>query len=148
MTRRAVIVGATLIALLGSGCGPWFYSVTTPPPTRTASLDTSRRKIELSPGVALGFICEKSGPCRNASAVSDDPSIARVFSAHLNHLHYAGLAGHRQATSFVVVGVTPGKTTIRVRSSDGNKTLSVTVIDDQPGRSAEASDRSNMSVIE
>ena len=31
MTARATIVGATFVALLAGGCGPWFYSVTTPP---------------------------------------------------------------------------------------------------------------------
>jgi hypothetical protein len=148
MSRRACLLIALAIGLVASGCGPWFYSVTTPPPTRTAELNTKDKTITLSPGVALGVICEKSGPCRNASATSDDPNIARILPAHLNHLHYAGFAGNRQAATFVVVGITPGKTKVRVTSSDGDKTLTVTVLDDQPARSPDVSVKSNMSVIE
>lgn len=124
MTRIALL----FLALLATGCGPYFEAATTPPPGRRAALDSKIRAIEISTGVAMAFTCTKGGPCRSARAVSDDPTIAEVHEAHLNQLGADAFRGNLPASTFVVVGKHPGKTVLRVTSKDGDKTLSVTVV--------------------
>jgi hypothetical protein len=134
MTRNSLAV-ATLAAVLFVGCTPNLYAITTPPPTRTAELRSenpifAKRKhfARLSAGVALAFNCSRSGPCRGATAASDDPSIARVERAHLNRLEQDLMsADSRSPATFVLVGVRPGETWVRVRSKSGNAKIKVTV---------------------
>jgi hypothetical protein len=125
---------ALLLALLAlAACKPTLTALSMPPPGRTGWLDTKHRTLEVSPGVAIAFTCEKwdGGPCKNATATVDDPAIATVVPAHL-----ARLAARIDdmdtsmvpTTSFVVVARGSGVTTVRVRSDDGDRTLAVTVL--------------------
>ena len=127
-----------LVCLLVAACKPTLYALSTPPPGRTGWLDTKHRTLEVSPGVAIAFACEKwdGGPCRKATATVDDPKIALVVPAHLARLE-ARMddtdTSMVPATSFVVVARAPGETTVHVRSDDGDRTLTVTVL---PGATA------------
>jgi len=131
-----VLLAASSAATLG-GCTPTLYSITPAPPTRVAELrsvnplfSTRKHFARLSAGVALGFNCSKSGPCRAATATSDDPSIVRVDRAHLNQLETDFLSyDNTPPSTFVLVGVRPGETWVRVRSKSGNTKIKVTVVD-------------------
>ena len=127
-------VGLLAAALL-VGCTPHLYAITTPPPTRTAELRSenpifAKRKhfARLSAGVALAFNCSNSGPCRGATATSDDASIARVERAHLGRLEHDVMSvDSTPPTTFLLVGVQPGETWVRVRSKSGNTKIKVTI---------------------
>ncbi len=127
------MIRALLLAtILCGGCGPWLYAQSTPPPGAVASLDTDDERAEISEGAALAFRCEKSGPCQHATATSDDPEIADVMPASLARLDLAFWNGEAAPATFVIVGKSPGRTRIRVRSSDGGVNLSVKVIAADP----------------
>ncbi len=130
MKAVALLLAALLAALLSSllgGCGPWLYAVSTPPPGSIGNLDTDDERAELTAGSALAFRCDDGGPCQGARATSDDPSIAEVLPASLARLEMAAFDGFTPQTTFVIVGKSPGKTRIRVRTSDGNVDLAVRV---------------------
>ncbi len=128
---QALLLAATSLSL--SACGPFFHAASTPPPTRTASLNRASDQIEISTGVALAFECRSGGtPCEDAKAVSQDPNIAQVLPAHINRTTERWRwRGPQPRTGFVVYGVAPGKTTLRVTyNGDSEGQLSVTVLPD------------------
>lgn len=117
-----------LVILLTGGCGPWLYAMSTPPPGAVGMLDTDDERAEVSEGAALAFRCEKHGPCKHATATSDDPEIADVLPANLARLDEAFWNGVQPPTTFVIVGKAAGRTRVHVRSSDGDVTLDVVVV--------------------
>lgn len=123
-----------IAALLLGACHPYLYAISTPPPGRVGWLDSDKRTLEVSSGVAIAFACEKGGPCKNARATSDDPTIADVVPAHLARLDeridpgFTPTVSMVPATNFVVVARAPGKTVVHVRSDDGDRDLTVTVL--------------------
>jgi hypothetical protein len=133
--------GLLVFLLLAAACGPKFTALSTPPVSRTARLDTHEETIEISAGVALAFECHTPGgyPCSGASASSDDPAVARVLPAYTDDVSerwaWHGAAPHwawhgtAPRSVFVVYGVAPGRTVLRVRSQNGDEQLSVTVVD-------------------
>jgi hypothetical protein len=126
-------VKRALLLLLLAACNPTLTAMSMPPPGRTGWLDTKHRTLEVSPGVAIAFECEKwdGGPCKNATATADDPAIATVMPAHLARLDARiddTSTSMVPTTSFVVVARASGVTTVRVRSDDGDRTLAVTVL--------------------
>ncbi len=140
----APVLAALLLAGLAAGCTPNLYAITPAPPTRIAELSSkkplfAKRKYfaTLSPGVAMGFGCSDGGPCKQATAVSDDPGIVEVVPAHLAKLEsewspdYVG-SDRTNASTFVLVGVQPGQTWVRLRSKSGNARIRVTVVEDPP----------------
>jgi hypothetical protein len=134
--RRAAGAAAIVALALALGaCKPTLTALSTAPPGRTGWLDTKHRHLTVSPGVAIAFTCEKmGGPCKDARATSDDPTIAAVVPAHLARLQarmepgWAVATSMVPVTSFVVVARTPGETRIHVRSGDGDRDLKVTVL--------------------
>ncbi len=136
---QALLLAATGLSL--SACGPFFHAASTPPPTRTASLNRASDHIEISTGVALAFECRDGNgePCKDAKAVSQDAGIAKVLPAHINlTTERWRWTGPQPRTGFVVYGVAPGKTTLRVTyDGDDHGELSVTVVPDPaPGPAA------------
>jgi hypothetical protein len=124
-----------LVIGLLSGCGPYLAALTAPPPLQTATLDDVAQTIELSAGVALAFSCESwaAMPCQNAKARTDDAAVAQIYQAHLNHLSRdwgagPGQRGPRIETGFVIAGLKPGKTTLRLSSDDGELAFAVEVV--------------------
>lgn len=130
--RLAPLIAAALA--LGA-CKPVLFAQSVAPPGRTGWFDSKHRHLTVSPGVAIAFACEKfGGPCKGARATSDDPSIAAVVPAHLARLEARLEGGWSNATSmvpttsFLVVAGKSGETRIHVRSSDGDRDLTVTVL--------------------
>ncbi len=125
-----------LLAALGGGCLPTLAAQSAAPPSRAARLDAidgfwgpKGYRLELSQGVAIAVTCNRGGPCAKMRAVADDPSIAEVRTGALSKLESSGMHGNQQtASAIVVVGKTPGSTTIRVRTADGGQDIHVTIV--------------------
>lgn len=125
-----------VVAALGAGCQPTLSAQSAAPPSRSARLDAidgfwgpKGYRLELSQGVAIAVTCNRGGPCERMRAVVDDPAIAEVRVGALSKLELSGPHGNQQgAASIVVVGKTPGSTTIRVRTADGGQNIRVSVV--------------------
>jgi hypothetical protein len=102
---------------------------TTPPPGYTDRLNSARRTMLISRGVALAFTCAKHGPCRNASARSANPGVAQVLPGYLDRLEETYLRGKAPETTFIVTAVAVGQTRIDVTTDDGDASIEVTVIE-------------------
>ncbi len=129
---KTTLIFAVLVTL---GCSPTFQAVTPPPPGAIASLHRGDDEVEISPGAALAFSCRRrwsGAACTRATAVSDDPSIAVVSPAHLHRLDFGGRRGIQPASTFVVAGVSPGVTTIRIETKDRSGEIQVTVLGTGP----------------
>jgi hypothetical protein len=126
-----------LVVALVAGCDPVAVTaLTVAPPGKIAELDDENLELKLSKGIAIGFECSASddgyrGPCRNPRAKIADTSIASVFDSYLDSTAEAwdnGAAGPRSRTAFIVVGLEPGDTDLEVITSDGDVSVSVTVV--------------------
>ena len=124
-----------VVALLAA-CSPTLSAQSVAPPGRAARLDAvsgfwgvKSYRLELSEGVAFALTCHKGGPCEKLVATSDDPGVAEVRPAALQRLEPAGFdASPAASAAVVIVGKTPGATTIRLRSKDGGRDVRVTVV--------------------
>ena len=120
------------LAACAAGCHP-LWAVSSGPPTTQADLDHRVDDIRLTQGVALAVACHDiwwGGPCENMTVASDDPAIARVAFVHLDK--YRSPAGYiydeqGQRAVFVVAGVSPGRTKIRVGGDDADEVVDVIV---------------------
>lgn len=139
--KRAVLAAATLSVAFLAGCPPVLTAQSTAPPSRAARLDAihgfwgiENYRLELSRGVAIAITCTDAKPCEKMRVTSDDPNIVEVRDASLGQLEqqgnaYASRVYERQTMSaMVAIGKSPGKTTIRVRSADGDRDIYVTVV--------------------
>lgn len=140
--KRAIAVAFTALSLsLLAGCPPALTAQSTAPPSRAARLDAingfwgvENYRLEISRGVAIAITCSSGKPCEKMRATSDDPSVVEVRDASLGQLEqqgnaYASRVYERQTMSaLVAIGKSPGKTTIRVRSADGDRDIYVTVV--------------------
>jgi hypothetical protein len=140
--KRAVLFAITALTLsLLAGCPPALTAQSTSPPSRAARLDAinsfwgvENYRLELSKGVAIAISCSSGKPCEKMRVTSDDPNIVEVRDAALGQLEqqgnaYAPRVYERQTMSaLVAIGKAPGKTTIRVRSADGDRDIYVTVV--------------------
>ncbi|MFW5738887.1 MAG: hypothetical protein ACOC1F_00830 [Myxococcota bacterium] len=109
-----------LLALVVAGTGCTTYrTLTPPPPSREASLDSSDRELRISTGVALAFECITPGgnPCSKGQATIDDTSVAKVYPAYLSRLDRF-FSGTFTPSSYVVIGVKPGQTVLRIPDED------------------------------
>lgn len=125
------------LLLVLSGCNPYLTQQSMAPPGRQARLaevsgfwGLKHYRLKLSEGVALAIACEQNGPCENISVVSANPAIAEVRLASLSKLEPAG--GVRQAqvpsAAFVIVGKSPGRVKVRLKSREGERDVVVTVV--------------------
>lgn len=141
MINRSHALLLCVLLATTTGCGPFFHGVSTPPPTRTATLDRGNDHIEVSQGVALAFECRDVGgvPCEKASAKSQDERIAKVLPAYLDRTsegeHWGGprhhWSGPQPRTAFVVYGIAPGTTKLNVHYGGNDQAeLTVTVLPD------------------
>jgi hypothetical protein len=123
-----------LAALALSGC-VHLSAVTTAPPTRTADLDDEHESIRVSAGAALGFECSYhngffSGPCPEATAKIDDSNVAKVYPAYLDELTYElSRSSTTQQIGFVIVGIRPGSTILRITTNGTHDEFVVNVIE-------------------
>jgi hypothetical protein len=127
MTKRILLF--VVLVMGATACGPRFHAMTTPPPGRTAHL-TEKNKfwggwkygVRITEGTVLAVGCD----CSRLSVSSDDSRLVTVMKAHATNKNPATQRDARVA-SFVIVGLRPGKTRVRVHASNGNKTIPVTV---------------------
>jgi hypothetical protein len=127
---------AIVIIIVMTGCSPVLTTRSVAPPGRTARLDEitgfwgniKSYKVELSQGVALAMTCYQMGPCTDVKITSDDPAVAEVRPASLGVLQVSGLANAATAAGLVVVGRTPGKTTVHVVAKEGKREIAVTIV--------------------
>ena len=136
LRRRSESCSATpalaALCLGAAGCNP-LWAVSSGPPTTQAEYHYPTDDIQLTQGVALALDCHDvwwGGPCENMTVSSDDPAIARVALVHLDK--YKSPAGYvydaeAQRTVFVVAGVSPGRTKIRVGGDDADEIVDVIV---------------------
>lgn len=138
---KAASLSLCLAALALGGCGPYFFTVTDPPPAHQGRLAGTDEKgveqIVISKGVAIAIECREpwlGEPCAFAEARSADPAIAAVLPSHLSeardpmaYYRYYGQSPSAERSGFVVAGVEVGETTITVSSVDGEKTFHVIV---------------------
>jgi hypothetical protein len=132
--RSLSLASMVLFGGLLAGCGPYLTALTPPPPDHTAELDRQAELIELSAGVALAFRCNDINalPCEGATATTDNPQVAQVYPAHLHELSDTAYPWHHRGpkpgAGFVIVGLVPGHTVLRLRSDDGDLEYQVRVI--------------------
>ncbi len=127
---------ALLVMMALGGCVPTLAAQSAAPPSRVARLDAidgfwgpKGYRLELSQGVAIAVTCNRGGPCEKLRLASDDPGIAEVRMGALSKLEPTGFTSNQQtAAALVVVGKSPGSTTIRVRSADGGQDIDVTIV--------------------
>jgi hypothetical protein len=118
---------AALLLLTLAGCDPTLEALTAPPPGATAVLDNENQTIRLSRGAAMAIACTDGGQlCDDMSVVVADASIAGARVAFHNVLEFT-FEGPQPATSFVVFGKSPGKTTVIVDSAAGGVTYDIIV---------------------
>ena len=134
MNRLLAFLWAVIaIALLfwASACGPSLYSQSAPPPGRTAALSSNdgHYDLDLSQGVAIAIACEHSGPCKDVVITTENEAIADVKGASFSNLeHHAYTSYTSTPAGVVIVGKSPGKTRVKVKTSDGSKTIHVHVL--------------------
>jgi hypothetical protein len=139
--KRALQAFAALSLALLAGCPPVLTAQSTAPPSRAARLDAidsfwgiENYRLELSKGVAIAITCTDVKPCEKMRVTSDDPNIVEVRDAAIGQLEQQGNAYRTRAyerqtmSALVAIGKSPGKTTIRVRSADGDRDIYVTVV--------------------
>jgi hypothetical protein len=120
-----------LIAFLGA-CGPYLAARSAPPPGRTAAFEENDGHYDLaiSQGVAIAITCEDGGPCKDVVVSTENEAIAAVKGAAFGALEQAH--PYYPATTIpagvVIIGKSPGKTKVRVKTSDGSKTINVVVL--------------------
>ncbi len=130
---RGVKTPLALLALMASmvGCEIHLSAVTTPPPGKSAEVDDHEESILISKGAALGVECTfQVRECENATAETDDPSIAQVWPASVDWLGPDYEQGPQPAAVFVVVGKQVGSTKLRIDTADGDDVFDVDVVAD------------------
>lgn len=130
---------ALCVLAIAAGCNPTLSAQSLAPPGRAARLDAiegfwgvKSYRLELSRGIAIAVTCTHGGPCAKLHVTADDPAIAEVRDASFGVLQpsagpmYAP-SNQTTAAAFVVIGKAPGTTKLHVKTSDGSRTIKVTV---------------------
>lgn len=106
-----------------------YGAISSPPPGKTASVDSQNDRATISRGVALAIEC--SG-CKVGESFSDDSTIASVLPASVDALSEGATSGSRISDpTFVLVGENVGATRVRIAVlNQPDIDLQVTVLDD------------------
>lgn len=127
---RTLAAPLALAALLAGCHSIELDAVSEPPPTLRGRIFADDKEIHLSPGVALAVQCVDTcdGPCRGPKVRSDDDAVVEVRKAY----HLAGVARgeseEHNAATYVLLGLSPGRTEVRVESDCTDDTYVVKVI--------------------
>ena len=124
---------AIVVALIfwASACGPSLYSQSAPPPGRTAAFDDrdGHYDLDISQGVAIAISCDDSGPCRDVVVATEDAAIADVKGASFGNLERNAYTMRTLTPAgIVIIGKSPGKTRVKVKTKGGDKTIHVHVL--------------------
>ncbi|MCA9629308.1 MAG: hypothetical protein KC766_16655 [Myxococcales bacterium] len=114
LNRALILAGLTWAS---TAC-THYSAINGPPPGHTAQLNDAADELRISPGVALAFTCTTPGgnPC-SSSARIEDPSLAKLMPGHLAELD-SYVDGRLPQSSYVVVGLEPGKTRLLIDDED------------------------------
>ena len=127
------------VVAFAAGCNPTLSAQSLAPPGRAARLDAvegfwgiKSYKLELSRGIAIAVTCNYGGPCAKLHVTSDDAAIAEVRDASFGVLQPSAgptyePSNQTTAAAFVVIGKAPGTTRLHVTTSDGGRTIKVTI---------------------
>ena len=122
-------LASVAVLAFASGCGPSLTLVTPAPPNRVIEVDREHDRIEISEGVAVAVECHRDGPCKDVRAVSTSPEIVGVYPAHIAAVRDRwGYASEANASSLALVGMKPGRTTIKVWAEGYTSEYSVVVL--------------------
>jgi hypothetical protein len=121
---------AAIAALaFASGCAPSLTLVTPPPPNRVITVDREHDRLDLSEGVAVAVECfGMSGPCKDMKAISTSPEILGVYPAHFANIGHTAFNADTNVANLAIVGMKPGRTTLRVWSNGYSREYVVTVL--------------------
>lgn len=115
--------------MVATACGPRFHAMTTPPPGRSAELNEKQKfwggwkyDVRITAGTVLAVGCD----CKRLNVTTDDARVAAVMKAHATTTNAATQRENR-VPGFVVVGIKPGRTQVRVKASNGKKVIRVLV---------------------
>ncbi len=120
-----------LVVLLAAGCGPTFTAQSAPPPGRIAALDENggHYDLDISSGVAIAISCYDNGPCKQVVISTEDESIAAVKGAAFGAIERQPYVyGTATPAGVVIIGKAPGRTKVKIKTSEGSKTIHVTVL--------------------
>jgi hypothetical protein len=135
VTRLVVLI----CVIWASACGPVLNAQTLPPPGRIATFEANdgHYDLALSQGVAISISCYDGGACKEVVVSTADAKIADVHGASIGAnalsagvIEAAPRMRYSTATTagFVIVGKTVGKTKVKVKTSEGSKTINVNVL--------------------
>jgi hypothetical protein len=115
--RRRWLLALSPALVLGVGCTPELYAITPAPPLRVLALDPIHDRIELSEATAIAFECTREGyPCRDLHAAVDGADVAVVYATELSVLRGFGFGSRSNVSALTLVGLKPGRATLRVTS--------------------------------
>ena len=124
MRNPLLVVAALLLA----ACSPELQLVSPAPPTRVITVSQDARTVEVSEGVAVAIDCRREGsPCKEVSATTDQPAVAKVFPAHIAKVD-RGYLEQTNVASLALVGIRPGQTRLHVVAEGHASEYLVTVL--------------------
>jgi hypothetical protein len=123
MKAAILLLAASVLTL---GCAPDLWLRTAPPPTANETR-VLPGLVELTEGVGLGFSVDCIFiNCGEIRVETDAPGIARPYLAHLDRRNMGWTS--RTRPGVVIVGGTPGVTTVRVWNDAYVRSIRVTVL--------------------
>ncbi len=123
------LAASAALAFASSGCAPSLTLVSPAPPNRVIAVDRQNDRLEISEGVAVAIECHgMNGPCKDMKAVSTSPEILGVYPAHIAKIAHTGVDADTNAANLAIVGMKPGRTTLRVWSDGYTREYVVTVL--------------------
>jgi hypothetical protein len=97
------------------GCSPELWLRTPAPPSTKIAYNSTDKVIEITQGIAVAFEVICYGECVDVHASTDSPNVAKAFSAHFASIDRGyGLGADRNTSALALVGLAPGRTTLRV----------------------------------
>ena len=117
-----------LATLLLTACSPELQLASPAPPTRVVTVTQDAQTVQISEGVAVAIDCRREGsPCKEVSATTDQPAVAKVFPAHIAQVHQ-GYNEQTNVSSLALVAIRPGQTRLHVVAEGHASEYTVTVL--------------------
>lgn len=123
--KRIVAIATCTMAI---GCSPELWLRTPAPPSTKIAYNSKDQVIELTQGIAVAFEVFCYGECVDVRASTDAPNVAKAYPAHLASLDREyGRGADRNTSALALVGLAPGRTTLRLYADKRTTDYLVTV---------------------